>query len=117
MNQWISSSCIAHHTHFSTIDLYHAGVTFWNIFSEKEVYHEICHIAISKIIVKFRKDYPQSGEDLNFWNLEFLQRNVCDLESDANSHTFICKITSIYTKLHNFTIINMTHLTVNSFSQ
>jgi hypothetical protein len=33
--------------------------------SERELYHDICHIAISKI-VKFRKDYPQTGEDMNF---------------------------------------------------
>jgi hypothetical protein len=41
----------------------------WNfeifILSEREVYHDICHIAISKI-VKFHKDYPQTGEDVNF---------------------------------------------------
>jgi hypothetical protein len=35
------------------------------ILSEREVYHEMCHIAISKI-VRFRKDYPQTGEDMNF---------------------------------------------------
>jgi hypothetical protein len=35
------------------------------ILSGREVYHDICHIANSKF-VKFRKDYPQTGEDMNF---------------------------------------------------
>jgi hypothetical protein len=30
------------------------------ILSEREVYHDICHIAIGKS-VKFRKDYPQTA--------------------------------------------------------
>jgi hypothetical protein len=33
--------------------------------SEREVYHGICHIVISKI-VKFRKDYQQTGDYMNF---------------------------------------------------